>query len=623
MPRTTTGIILPLIFLHSILQFDLPPVLEAPQMPVIERVEPPNWWTGMKWDEVQLLVYGKRLANAKFWCVDDQLVVEKVAASENGNHAFVNVRIPEGLPAGDYKIQVGAEGSKADFVFPILQREHRTNQHAGFGNQDVIYLITPDRFANGNRENDRTGNLDDFDPADSRKRHGGDLEGITSRLDYLKDLGITTIWLNPILENSGRSSYHGYAATDLYRVDPRFGTNVEYKNLVDEAHRRGLKIILDHVNNHIGIRHPWIQNPPAPEWLNGSVDKHDRQKHYLHAVSDPHAAENSSRLLKTFWFVDSMPDLNQSNEFLANYLIQNSLWWIEFSGIDGIREDTYPYNDQPFMARWAKSVLDEYPNFNIVGEIWSNHPAYIALFQQGSKMPRSIETHLPAVMDFPLMMSWRKFLTGEGNLRDVYETYSQDFVYADPDNLVVFLDNHDISRAIFAAKGDEARVKLAATVLLFARGIPQILYGSEIGMLGGESHVELRADFPGGFPDQTQNAFTAEGRTERQADFYDYYQKLLQLRKAYTALSGGKMVHFAPTWANDVYKLLKIHGDQKILIIANGTNDTKQPDLTELQPYLINATGLKNLISDEEFEWTKDSGFSVPAMTVGVFLVVE
>ena len=400
------------------------------------------------------------------------------------------------------------------------------------GIQDVIYLITPDRFANGNREERFEQEISTIsNPADSRKRHGGDLEGITSRLGYLKDLGITTIWLNPILENSGRSSYHGYAATDLYRVDPRFGTNVEYKNLVDEAHRRGLKIILDHVNNHIGIRHPWIQNPPAPEWLNGSVDKHDRQKHYLHAVSDAHGGKNSSRLLKTFWFVDSMPDLNQSNEFLANYLIQNSLWWIEFSGIDGIREDTYPYNDQPFMARWAKSVLDEYPNFNIVGEIWSNHPAYIALFQQGSKMPRSIETHLPAVMDFPLMMSWRKFLTGKGNLRDVYETYSQDFVYADPDNLVVFLDNHDISRAIFAAKGDEARVKLAATVLLFARGIPQILYGSEIGMLGGESHVELRADFPGGFPDQTQNAFTAEGRTERQADFYDYYQKLLQFAR--------------------------------------------------------------------------------------------
>ncbi len=623
MPSTTTGIILSLIFLHSIWQLDLPTVFAAPQAPVIERVEPPNWWTGMKWNKVQLLVSGKGLARAQFTCVDHQLVVEKVTASENGNYAFVNVQIPDELPAGDYTIQVRADDSKAEFVFPIRQREPRPNQHAGFGNQDVIYLITPDQFANGNRENDQTENLDDFDPADNRKRHGGDLEGITARLDYLTDLGITTIWINPILENSGSSSYHGYAATDLYRVDPRFGTNDEYKNLVDEAHRRGLKIIFDHVNNHIGIRHPWIHDPPAPEWLNGSVDNHDRQKHYLHAVADPYAAENSSRLLKTFWFVDSMPDLNQSNEFLANYLIQNTLWWIEFSGIDGIREDTYPYNDQPFMARWAKSVLDEYPNFIIVGEIWSNHPAYIALFQQGSKMPRSIETHLPAVMDFPLMMSWRKFLTGEGTLRDVYETYSQDFVYADPDNLVVFLDNHDISRAIFAAKDDAARVKLATTVLLFARGIPQILYGSEIGMLGGESHVELRADFPGGFPDQTQNAFTAEGRTERQADFYDYYQKLLQLRKSYPALSRGKMIHFAPTWSNDVYKLLKTHGDQKILIIANGTNDTKQPDLTELHPYLAGATGLKNLMSDREFEWTTESGFLVPAMTVGVFLVVE
>ena len=370
----------------------------------------------MKWSRVQLLVSGRNLRSAEFFAAQDQqLVVKKVTTSENGHYAFVDLQIPESLPSDSYQIRVVKDGATTEFVVPILERQRRPENHAGFGNQDVIYLITPDRFANGKLENDRTGDLDDFDPTNNRKRHGGDLQGITSRLDYLNDLGITAIWLNPILENSGRSSYHGYAATDLYRVDPRFGSNDEYKNLVDEAHRRGLKVIFDHVNNHIGIRHPWIQDPPAPKWFNGSVGEHHRQKHYLHSVSDPHAAENSSELLKTFWFVDSMPDLNQRNELLAHYLIQNTLWWIEFSGIDGIREDTYPYNDQPFMARWAKAVLDEYPDFNIVGEIWSNHAAYIALFQHGSKMPMAIETKLPAVMDFPLMVSWRKFYHGRGH----------------------------------------------------------------------------------------------------------------------------------------------------------------------------------------------------------------
>ena len=488
-----------LVFLLAVVVLaGVKPAEAVPQAPAIDRIEPPNWWSGMKWNAVQLMVSGTNLAGAKFSCPQNRLAIDSVQCSDNGHYAFVNLQIPADLAAGNYAIKVENNGEHAEFSFPILDRDQRPGRHAGFGVEDVIYLITPDRFANGNQENDRADGLDDFNPTDNRKRHGGDLQGITSRLDYLKELGITTIWLNPILENSGRSSYHGYAATDYYRVDPRFGSNEDYKNLVDQAHARGLKVIFDHVNNHIGIKHRWIADLPADDWLNGSVANHYRQKHYLHSISDPHAAENSSELLQTFWFVDGMPDLNQKNEHLANYLIQNTIWWIETSGIDGIREDTYPYNDQTFMARWAKAILDEYPDFNIVGEIWSNHPAYIALFQRNSQSPAAIETNLPAVMDFPLMNSWREFLAGEGTLREVYETYSQDFLYPDLNNLVVFLDNHDISRAIFLAKDDIARVKLAMTVLLFARGIPQILYGSEIGMLGGESHVELRG-FSGWF----------------------------------------------------------------------------------------------------------------------------
>ena len=590
----------------------------------IDKVEPPNWWIGMKWNQIQLMVYGEGLTDCKFAFEDDRLQVKNAAIAPNSNYAFLNVDVPANLPPGNYKLRVQNKNQTADLEFPILKRNTDSKRHQGFGPEDVIYLITPDRFANGDQSNDQVNGIrDEFDPKNDSARHGGDLQGIIEHLDYLADLGVTTLWLNPVLENRGTNSYHGYAATDHYRIDPRFGSNELYRKFVEEAHRRGLKVIFDHVANHIGIEHPWIMNLPSDDWLNGTVENHLRQKHYLLAISDPHADEQAQEMLKTFWFVDAMPDLNQKNEFLANQIIQHTIWWIEMSGLDGIREDTYPYADQAFMTRWAKAILDEYPDFNIVGEIWAVHPAYLAQFQTESNLPRNFKTNLPAIMDFPLMETWRKFLSGEGKLRDVHQMYAQDFLYTDLENLVVFLDNHDISRAIFHAKGDVDRLKLAYTVLLTSRGIPQILYGTEIGMMGGESHVQLRADFPGGFPRDQKNAFNASGRTAAENEMFDFFRSLFKLRKQHPALTSGKMIHYAPTWNDDTYKILKIHEDEKILVIANGNANPNSVDLIELHHHLAGIRKLKDLQSDQEFTWKEGAKIEVPAMTAKLYLLIK
>ncbi|MEL7500478.1 MAG: alpha-amylase family glycosyl hydrolase [Planctomycetota bacterium] len=595
----------------------------------INKVEPPNWWIGMKWNQIELMVYGAEFEGSEFSFDDPSLKISKQSTSPNGRYAFLNVTIPDDLPSGTYPLRAKKNDQSKVIDFAIQTRQTANHRHQGFSPKDVIYLITPDRFANGDQNNDRVSGIrDEFDPQRDSARHGGDLQGIIDHLDYLVELGVTAIWLNPVLENRGKNSYHGYAATDHYRIDPRFGTNELYREFVDQAHRRGLKVIFDHVANHVGIEHPWIKNLPADDWFNGTVEDHLLEKHYLLSISDPHADDRAQEMLRTFWFVDAMPDLNQRNERLANQIIQHSLWWIEMSGLDGIREDTYPYADQPFMTRWAKAIFDEYPNFNIVGEIWSVQPAYLAQFQAESRLPRNFETHLPAVMDFPLSQTWRNYLEGESKLRDVHEMYAQDFLYSDLDNLVVFLDNHDMSRALFHAKENKQRTKLAFTVLLTSRGIPQILYGSELGMIGGESHVKLRADFPGGFPEDAQNAFQRSGRTAGQNEWFDFFQRLFQLRKQYDSLTEGKMIHFAPTWRDDTYKVLRILPNEsdptkseKILIVANGNTRATNANLSELDHHMLGTTKLKELLTGKEIDWTPNTKIKIPAMTAQVFLL--
>jgi glycosidase len=536
----------------------------------------------------------------------------------NPSYAFVDIEIPPDLMPRTYVLVVGNGKDQSSINFPVLARNSDPRRHGGFGPRDVVYLITPDRFANGDPSNDRAEDrFDEFDASDPSKRHGGDLQGIIDRLDYLQDLGVTALWLNPVLENDGKLSYHGYKTTDYYRIDPRFGSNEDYRRLVRAAHERGLKIIFDHINNHIGINHPWLKNLPADDWLNGSVENHLSNKHYIPSVFDPHADDRTREMLRTFWFVDEMPDLNQKNPYLARYLIQNTLWWIEFSGMDGIREDTYPYPEPVFLSEWACAILTEYPGFNIVGEIYSESSALISRFQKGTIFPRALTTNLPSVMDFPLMIAYRDFIQDTGTLKDVYEVFAVDFLYGEPDNLLTFLDNHDTTRAIYISDGRSERVRLCLGMLLTARGIPQLLYGTEIGMLGGRRHVDLRADFPGGFPGDERSAFTASGRTEKENEVFDYLRALLRLRKQYPALSVGDMTHMVPK--DEVYMYFRAWEEESILVIVNGNEQERRIDFSEINHWLQGVKSLQNLMSGEVIPYQKEMELKLGGMQVGIF----
>lgn len=584
----------------------------------IQKIEPPFWWTGMKWNEVQLMVYGKNLQGISVSCNSKNIKIVKVHELENTDYTFVDIAIAPGTIAKSHTLFFEKEGRQTPIQFVIKQRADNESCHQGFDQEDVVYLVTPDRFAQGGTIVDDLGTgWEKIDRTNPEMRHGGNLKGIENRLDYLVELGITTIWLNPVLENKmDRGSYHGYAATDMYNVDPRFGTNKDYQQLVRKSHEKGIKVIYDHVANHVGINHPWIDNPPTEDWIHGTRAHHVKDKHYMASIVDPHADPKTSELLDHFWFVDVMPDMNQQNPFLKKYLIQNMIWWIEYTGLDGIREDTYPYANQEFLKEWNATILDEYPNLNIVGEVWNHSPAIIAQFQKGVR-----DNNLPALMDFPLMDACRKYLTRKGRLQNIYEVFTQDFLYDNPNNLMTFFDNHDTPRGIFISNGNTAKIKQCLTIVMTTRGIPQLLYGTEINMVGGEQHVALREDFPGGFEGDERNAFDPKQRTSEENDMWNFIQQLLQLRKKYPALSKGKMTHYPLTWDSDVYKYFKTLGEEKILVIVNGHDQKKTVDFSEIQHQLDGYTSFKNLFSNNTTSISKT--IEIEKWGVNIYLLTK
>jgi glycosidase len=576
----------------------------------------------MKWNTVQLMIYGEDLNGITVRSKSPFLTIKKIHTTKNPSYAFIDIEIVKGTPAGNYALTVSRGSSSAVINYPILRRESSIGKHLGFTQSDVLYLITPDRFVNGDTTNDSIpGMLDGFHPDKLIGRHGGDLQGILSRLDYIKDLGMTGIWINPVIENNTEISYHGYAATDFYRVDSRFGSNELYKHLVDEAHKRGLKIILDHVSNHISIHHPWIKNLPSPDWLNGTVEQHDRTHHFKSTMHDIHSDSTLRNNVTDGWFTDYMPDLNQRNPFLATYLIQNTLWWIEYSGLDGIREDTYPYADRQFLARWSKAIKKEYPSFNIVGEVWINDPAFLAPYQSGTGLAGKFETHLPSVTDFGLFEAFMNVFGDEkANIRAIHEMLAKDFLYANPDNLVTFLDNHDVARIMYVCRGNIQRAKLALTLLLTLRGIPQIYYGTELGMVGGTDHGEIRAEFPGGFPWHTRNAFAKEGRTAVENEMFDFLQKLIALRTAHPALSRGKLTQI-PSWKN-VLMYFRKDANETILVIANNGEKAEEVEVQSFLDVLKNAIALEDLSTGKEISLAHTSRLTLEGNTASLFKVL-
>lgn len=588
----------------------------------VDKVEPPNWWVGMHWNKVQLMIYGKNLENISASFNNSALKVLSVNNAQSSDYSFVNFQIPADLKPGTYKLMIKKNGAEVTIDYPILKKTDTTGNFKGFNTSDVIYLITPDRFADGDTSNNVVkGTIDEYNIKSPLGRHGGDIEGIIKHLDYIKNLGVTSLWINPLIENNTHISYHGYSATDMYKIDPRFGTNNLYKELVKLAHAKGLKIILDHVSNHISIDHPWMKDLPFSSWINGTAEHHLMTKHDKLAFADIH--RDSSTIINTTkgWFTNQMPDLNQANPFVSNYLIQNTIWWIESTGLDGLREDTYPYCDQKYLADWAKAILTEYPKFNIVGEVWTGESVFLSSFQAHSYYPKKFDSNLPALTDYATHDVYAEFLEGNAGLNSIYDDYAKDFIYPDPNNLVTFLDNHDVPRAMLLANGNVKKFKMALLMLLTSRGIPEIYYGTEIGMKGGREDGLIRSDFPGGFPHDTQDAFTAEGRTESQNNVYNYVHRLLILRHEHKALSSGRLVEFPPQ--DEVFVYFKEKGIDKIMMVINNNADEMNISLQNYSDQLKGVKSLKNLMTGEVIQINDESSIKAGGETGNIFQLIK
>ncbi len=573
-----------------------------PQNLTVNKIEPANWWPGMKLNKIQLMVYGKNLSDFKVTSNTRYIKTGKIHFLKNSDYSFVDVTITPDARPGDYKLNFTRKGETVSANFPLLKRNRDKNEHIGFNRDDVIYLIMPDRFADGNKENNTIeGMINDYRPGDPLSRHGGDIEGIINHLNYFTDLGVTALWLTPVIENNKQVSYHGYAATDLYMVDRRLGTNELYKQFVEKAHAKGLKVIYDHVSNHIGTNHYWLKDLPMADWLNGTLENHLSTWHDKMIDVDIHGIDVTNEHLRKGWFVNDMADLNQQNVYVKNYLIQNTIWWIEYAGIDGIREDTYPYPDQKFLADWAKAIMAEYPRFNIVGEVWTAETSFLASFQRNSKLNRVINkfnTNLPAVTDFGIQKAYADFLEGKEGIYKIYETVTKDFLFPDPDNILTFADNHDLPRMMLLAKDNWDKVKLVLTHLLTARGVPEIFYGTEIGMAGGWDDGLKRTDFPGGFEGSKTNAFTREGRSEKENALFDFTKKLISLRKQYPSLAEGELKHLPPV--DNVYAYYKKGKGPLMLVVLNGNDKEAGMDMSMIESLCGKNIKLYDVINNAE-----------------------
>jgi neopullulanase len=542
---------------------------------LLDRVEPPFWFTGMKHQQLQLMIHGNRLGELEPVLQYPGVVIDSIIRLTNKNFLFIYLNINPETRNGSFLVSFkkGKE-TKATYTFKMEARKPGSSNRMGFSNSDVIYLITPDRFANGDPANDRMPGMSEKpNRTDRNGRHGGDIQGVINHLNYIADMGFTALWLNPVLENNQpNASYHGYSMTDFYKTDPRFGTNEDYIELSRQTEKRGIKLIMDQVMNHCGSEHWWMKDMPAADWIHNG-GKFSPTNHRRSTLNDPYAAPFDRNAFVNGWFVPTMPDMNQENHLLGDYLIQNSIWWIEYAGLSGIRHDTHPYAGKEFMARWTCRIMDEYPNFNIVGEEWSENPAIIAKWQKGKQNPDGYVSCLPSLMDFPIQMSLSRALTepeswNTGYIR-LYEMLANDFLYKDPYNLVVFPDNHDVDRFYTQVNNDIGLFKLGITYVLTIRGIPQIFYGTEILLKneGRGDHGLIRSDFPGGWTGDLTSGFTGEGLDKDQQEAKAFMRTLLNWRKNNPVIHAGKLMHYSP--ANGLYVYFRYDKTKKVMIALN------------------------------------------------------
>lgn len=550
----------------------------------LDHVQPAFWWAGMKHTEIQVMLHGAGVGDCEVSLTSPDIQITEVVRPSNKNYLLVYIETENAQPQ-KFHFLLKKDGETTQVPYEIKERSKQFRQT--WGPRDVVYLLMPDRFANGTKSNDVVKGMREakVDRTQPDARHGGDLKGMTEHLDYLSDLGVTAVWHTPTLENDmPPMSYHGYAITDYYQTDRRFGTNEDYVAFVQAAHQKGIKVIMDMVFNHCGTENFLYRDRPDNTWFNFD-SKYTQTNYKISTVSDPHSVYEDRYLAQDGWFVAAMPDWNQRNNEAMTYLIQSSLWWIEYAGIDGYRQDTYPYADMVAMSDWCRAIEEEYPGFNIVGETWLSSNVGVAYWQKDSKLAKPKNSLLPSVMDFPLMSLLNTVCDEETNGWDkgfarLYDYLSQDFVYENPLKLLTFLDNHDTSR--FAKNAEEAkdidRYKQALTLLLTLRGQPQLYYGDEIGMFADKSQGDgaLREDFPGGFPGDKQNAFTAKGRTALQNEYYNFTRRLLQWRKK-SDCAEGTFFHFAPR--DGIYAYLRQGNEKPVFVLLNGTDEQKSVDL--------------------------------------------
>ncbi len=542
------------------------------------NVDPAFWWSGMQEPELQLMVSGKDIASYKVSIASKNVVLKEAVTLESPNYQILYLDISKSAPE-TFDIVFTNGKKRFSHRYELKQREANRKNINGFDSSDVLYLIMPDRFANGNPANDQIAMQMPYkvDRNDPNARHGGDLKGISDRLDYLSDLGVTAIWLNPVLENDMEGgSYHGYATTNYYKVDPRFGSNQEYANLIADAHNKGMKVVMDMIFNHCGSDHPWMRDIPSADWFN-NLSEYVQTSHMKEVFFDNYASEYDKKRMTDGWFVPTMPDLNQRNRHVAKYLIQNSIWWIEFSGVDGIRQDTYPYADYNMMIDWCNAVYKEYPEYNIVGEAWLNNPIGTAFWQKDSKLNNRENTQLKSVMDFRFMgLSHSAFFeeTGEwsGGLNGIYDHMTYDFIYPDIHNVLRFLDNHDTDRFLKEYPADLSGWKQGIAFLLTMPGTPQLYYGTELLMNGNKSKSDgnIRLDVPGGWTGDKINHFSRDGRDDIQNEAFDYLKKLLHWRKGNQTVANGNMKHYVPQ--KGVYVYERYLDNKNVLVFMNGTS---------------------------------------------------
>lgn len=587
----------------------------AANKPALKRIEPPCWWTGFKNPSLQLMVYGERISETKPEINYEGVELVASSSVENPNYLFLDLCLSPDVKAGKFEILFKQNGKTIiTSTYELKSRGKGSSQRIGFNSSDVMYLIMPDRFANGDPSNDSKPDMPEkSNRTDPNGRHGGDLKGIQDHLDYIKDNGYTAIWVNPVLENNmPQVSYHGYSTTDFYKVDGRFGTNDDYRQLSIEGKKRGIKLVMDMIFNHCGSSHWWMKDMPMKDWING-YPNFKITNHKKTVTQDPYASETDSKGLTDGWFVPSMPDLNQRNPFMAKYLIQNSIWWIEYVGLDGIRMDTYPYPDKQMMADWTHQVMTEYPNFSIVGEEWNTNPATVAFWQRGKVNPNGYVSWMPNVMDFPLQDAIVKSMNEKNGLDRLYETLALDYLYPKANDLVIFADNHDTERFFTAIGEDVSKLKTAMTFLMTTRGIPQIYYGGEILMTGFKKEGDgfLRKDFPGGWSGDTIDGFKGIGLTNAQADAQQFMKKLLNWRKGKDLIHHGMLKHYYPM--DNFYVYFRYNEKESVMVILNMNKENKTLNTSRFAESLKGFSSANEVMSGKSL--TDLNNIIVPAKT--------